>query len=152
MLCCHCVQLVCEANSVFRSSVQKVKHHAVKACAGRRLSQFLYYPRLCVELHFLGTLPREKYLRCPMWVGTSGGVEKEKSPVHEGNYVLVVQRTQDFTPGSIPPQQLHLFIYWLSWVVVYLSSTCLTINCLHFLFKYAFFPFILVFTLDCFNL
>ena len=43
------------------------------------------------------------------------------------------------------------FIYWLSWVVVPLSSTCLTINCLHFLFSMLF-QFILVFTLDCFNL
>ena len=47
------------------------------------------------------------------------------------------QRTQDFTPGSIPPQHLQLFIHRLSWVVVYLSSTCLTINYLYFLFRYA---------------
>jgi len=50
------------------------------------------------------------------------------------------QRTQDFTPGSITPQQLQLFIYRLSWVVylfTYLSSTCITINYLYFLFRYA---------------
>ena len=29
------------------------------------------------------------------------------------------------------------FLYQLSWVVVYLSSTCLTINYLYFLFRYA---------------
>ena len=46
----------------------------------------------------------------------------------------------------------YVFYILVILVVVYLSSTCLTINCLHFLFKYAFFPFILVFTLDCFNL
>jgi hypothetical protein len=39
--------------------------------------------------------------------------------------------------GAYPPQYLQLFIYRLSWVVVYLSSTCLTINYLYFLFRYA---------------
>lgn len=63
----------------------------MKACAGRRLSSLHHYPRRRVEFHFLDTLPSEKYLRCPVLVGASGGVEKEKSPAHEGNYISVVQ-------------------------------------------------------------
>ena len=54
--------------------------------------------------------------------------------------------------GGRACQVLHICVFPCWCYVAGLSSTCLTINCLHFLFKYAFFPFILVFTLDCYNL
>ena len=72
----RCFLVIASKRSAKPTQFLEARYHAVKACAGRRLSSVRYYPRRCVELHFLDTLPCEKCRRRPVWVGASGGVEQ----------------------------------------------------------------------------
>ena len=97
--------------------------------------------QLSLRCNFSDYLLRNNYMFRPMMVIFRLSWEYPRPlkplPHHSTTKKNRKQRTQDFTPGSIPPQHLQFFIYRLSWVVVYLSITCLTLNYLYFLFRYA---------------